>query len=193
MALEQPLTTTEQSAPSTTGERVNASRPWWFIPTFVTVLAVIGLLAYALAIRDRSQLMSGPAPNFTLQTFDGEAIELSALQGKPVIINFWASWCIECDKEMAFLERASVAHQGEVVFLGIDYLDTEPKAREYLAQYGISYPNGPDLGGRISNDYNIKGVPETFFIGKDGTIRGIKVGPLEEAELAGWITQLRAE
>lgn len=190
MALEQSLTTREESA---AGETVSPSRPWWFIPTFVAVLAIIGLFAYALAIRGRSQLMSGPAPNFTLETFDGQSIELSALQGKPVILNFWASWCIECDKEMAFLEQASVAYQGEVVFLGIDYLDTEAKAREYLAQYDISYPNGADLGGRISNDFNIKGVPETFFIGKDGTIRGIKVGPIEEAELEGWIAQLRAE
>ena len=94
---------------------------------------------------------------------------------------------------MALLEESAQRYQGEIVFLGIDYLDTEPKARAYLERFGITYPNGPDLGGRISNDFNIKGGPETFFIGRDGTIQGLKVGPLTQAELEGWIAQLRAE
>ena len=137
--------------------------------------------------------MSGPAPDFTIQSFDGSSIRLSDFKGTPVIINFWASWCLECDKEMAFLQESAQRYEGEVMFLGIDYLDTEPKARAYLERFEITYPNAPDLGGRISNDFNIKGVPETFFIGKDGTIRGLKVGPLTKAELESWIAQLRAE
>lgn len=181
------MTTVEQ--PITTSE----GRPWWIVPALLTVFAVIALFTYALINRDRAQLISGSAPNFTMQSFEGESITLNDFKGTPVIINFWASWCLECDKEMALLQESAQRYQGEVVFLGIDYLDTEPKARAYLERFGITYPNGPDLGGRISNDFNIKGVPETFFIGKDGTIRGLKVGPLTQAELEGWIAQLRAE
>lgn len=154
---------------------------------------MIGLLAYALATRDRAQLIAGPAPDFTLQTFDGETIRLSELRGAPVILNFWASWCVECDKEMALLEQSAQRYEGKVHFLGVDYLDTEPKARAYLERFDITYPSGPDLGSRISNDFNIQGVPETFFIGKDGTIRGIKIGPISQSELDGWIAQLLAD
>jgi cytochrome c biogenesis protein CcmG/thiol:disulfide interchange protein DsbE len=171
----------------------SARRTWWIVPALLTVFAMIALFTYALINRDRAQLMSGKAPDFTIQSFDGESITLSDFKGTPVIINFWASWCIECDKEMALLEESAQRYQGEVVFLGIDYLDTEPKARAYLERFGITYPNGPDLGGRISNDFHTKGVPETFFIGKNGTIRALKVGPLSSAELDQWIGQLRAE
>lgn len=179
------MTTLDQPRPAAAPRR-----PWGLAAALVTVLAVVSLLAYALSARDRSQVLEGPAPDFTLQTFDGETVRLSDLRGTPVVLNFWASWCVECDKEMALLEASAQRHQGEVVFLGIDYLDTEPKARAYLEQYGITYPSGPDLGGRISNAYNIKGVPETFFIARDGTIQGLKIGPLTEAELEGWVGEL---
>ena len=67
--------------------------------------------------------------------------------------------------------------------LGIDYVDTEPKAREFMQRHGITYPNGPDLGSRISYDYRIKGVPETFVIDKDGVVRFVKIGPTTADEL----------
>lgn len=187
------MTTIEQPLNGQSNRNETPQRPWWMILTLVTVLAVLALFAYALINRDRAQLMSGPAPDFTIQSFAGEEITLSQFKGTPVVLNFWASWCLECDKEMALLEESAKRYENEVIFLGIDYLDTEPKARAYLERFDISYPNGPDLGGRVSNDFNIKGVPETFFIGKDGTIKGLKVGPLTEVELEGWIAQLRAE
>jgi cytochrome c biogenesis protein CcmG/thiol:disulfide interchange protein DsbE len=169
------------------------SRPWWVIPSLVIAALVLALLAYGLWSSDRSQLVDGPAPEFTLQTFDGEQVALQELRGKPVIVNFWASWCRECDKEMRLLQRAHERYGDEIVLLGIDHIDTEPKALAYLEQYGITYTNGPDLGGRIASAFNIKGVPETFFIGADGTIRGMHLGPLDEADLSGWIAQLRSE
>lgn len=181
------MTPLEQPANST------SRRPWWAIPVMLTVFAILALFTYALINRDRTQVMSGAAPDFTIQTFDGQSITLSELQGQPVIINFWASWCIECDKEMAFLEDASQQYAGQITFLGIDYLDTEPKALAYLDRFDITYPNAPDLGGRISNDFNIKGVPETFFIAKDGTIQDLKIGPLSETELENKIRELLAE
>ena len=114
-------------------------------------------------------------------------------QGKPVIINFWASWCVECDKEMTLLEQIHRKYDGEVVMLGIAYSDVEPKAREYLAQYGITYLAGQDLGSRISDAYRIKGVPETFFIDRDGNVHYLKIGPIEAPELEGVIGQLLSE
>jgi cytochrome c biogenesis protein CcmG, thiol:disulfide interchange protein DsbE len=168
-------------------------RPWWIMPALVVALAVIGLLAYGLLAESRGRPETGPAPDFALHTFDGETLRLSDYHGQPVVINFWASWCIECDREMPALENSYRRHQGEVMFLGVDYLDTERPAREYLARFGTTYPNGPDLGSRISDAYRIRGVPETFFIGKDGTVRGVHIGPLDEAQLEGWIAQLKDE
>jgi cytochrome c biogenesis protein CcmG/thiol:disulfide interchange protein DsbE len=79
------------------------------------------------------------------------------------------------------------------VFLGIDYVDTEPEALAYIDEFGITYPNGPDLGTEISQAYRIQGVPETFFVAKDGTIRGVKIGPLFPPELENRIQELLAE
>ncbi len=168
-------------------------RAWWIIPALLSAGVVIAILGYGLVASGRTQVQNGPAPDFTLTTFDGQQVTLSDLEGKPVVVNFWASWCVECDKEMTLLEQTHQQYNGEVVFIGVDYLDTEPRAREYLAQYGITYATGQDLGSKISNAYNIQGVPETFFIGKDGTVRGLKIGPIESGELNGWINRLRAE
>ncbi len=80
-----------------------------------------------------------------------------------------------------------------VVFLGVDYVDTEAEALAYIEEFDITYPNGPDIGTRISQAYRIQGVPETFFVGKDGTIRGLKIGPLFPPELDERLTELLAE
>ncbi len=162
-------------------------------PVLLVALLLVGVLGYGLWASDRTQVVDGPAPEFTLQTFEGEPVSLQSLRGQPVILNFWASWCRECDKEMRFLQQAHERYGDEIVFLGVDHVDTEAKARAYLQQYGITYRNGPDLGGRIANDFNIQGVPETFFIGKDGTIRGMHIGPLDPGALEGWLEQLRSE
>jgi cytochrome c biogenesis protein CcmG/thiol:disulfide interchange protein DsbE len=80
-----------------------------------------------------------------------------------------------------------------VVFLGVDYVDTEAEALAYITEFNITYPNGPDIGTRISQAYRIQGVPETFFVAKDGTLRGVKIGPLYPPELEEWLGQLLAE
>lgn len=172
---------------------VPVRRAWWIVPALAGALVVLGILGIGMLNRDRAQVLSGPAPDFTLTTFDGEQVTLSDLQGKPVIINFWASWCVECDKEMTLLEQIHQKYDGEVVMLGIAYSDVEPKARDYLAQYGITYLAGQDLGSRISDAYRIKGVPETFFIDREGNVHYLKIGPIEQPELEGVIRQLLSE
>jgi cytochrome c biogenesis protein CcmG/thiol:disulfide interchange protein DsbE len=94
------------------------------------------------------------------------------------VVNFWASWCKPCEGEAADLETAYQMYRDQgVVFLGVDYVDTEPEARGYLEQFEISYPNGPDLGTRISQAFRIRGVPETYVIGPDGRLAAVKIGP----------------
>ena len=110
-----------------------------------------------------------------------------------VVINFWASWCKPCEEEAAELEAVWRANQanGNVIFLGVDYTDTEPEARGYLTKFDISYPNGPDLGTRISQMFRIKGVPETYFIDENGVLKYIQIGPFaSSAEIQRVIDQL---
>ena len=147
---------------------------------WVAVLALLLVLFFGLR---RSQ--EGPvgvddkAPDFTLTTFEGEEISIEDLKGKVVLVNFWASWCTPCEQEAADLENAWLQYKprGDVVFLGVDYVDTETEAMGYLNKFNISYPNGPDLGTRISQAFRIQGVPETFIIGKDGTLVSFQKGP----------------
>ena len=111
-----------------------------------------------------------------------------------VVINFWASWCPPCRDEAAYLESTWRAYQDKgVVFLGVDYVDTEVEALEYIAEFDITYPNGPDIGTLISQAYRIQGVPETFYVAKDGTLRGVKIGPLVPPELEDRLEAMLAE
>jgi cytochrome c biogenesis protein CcmG, thiol:disulfide interchange protein DsbE len=149
------------------------------------LLVLLAILALGL---DRSQ--KGPisvdqrAPNFTLTSFDGEEISLASLRGKVVVLNFWASWCKPCEQEAADLEAAWRYYQpsGQVMFIGVDYIDTKPEALAYLEKFDITYPNGPDLRTQISQSYRIAGVPETYFIDQEGMVTFKKVGPFTRYE-----------
>ncbi len=142
----------------------------------LAILLVI--LALGLNKSQQGQVSVGqPAPDFALTSFDGEEYHLADLQGKVVVINFWASWCTSCKPEAVDLENAWRNYQGEVVFLGVDYVDTEPEAKAYLAEFDITYPNGPDKRTKISQAYRVQGVPETFIIDKSGTIAHVQIGP----------------
>ncbi len=124
-------------------------------------------------------------PDFSLTLFSGyeyngqAEVKISELRGKVIFINFWASWCIPCAQEAPVLEEAWRYYQpdGKVVFLGVDYVDTESEARIFLKRFGNTYPNGPDLGGRISQMFRIKGVPETYVVDAQGVLRYVKIGP----------------
>jgi cytochrome c biogenesis protein CcmG/thiol:disulfide interchange protein DsbE len=160
------------------------------------MLALLALLAWGLLIQGRTSesLQGGKAPPFTLSLFDGGQVSSGELRGQVVVVNFWASWCVECSREAALLEEAWRAYRDRgVMFLGIDYVDTTDEALAYMERYGITYPNGPDLGSKISRQYRITGVPETFFIARDGRLAHVKIGPLERPELAGQIEKLLAE
>ncbi len=161
---------------------------------YSSLLGLLGLLGWGLLRVQAGPRSEGPAPEFTLTTFQGDEIVLSELRGQVVVINFWASWCPPCREEAAYLESTWLAYQDKgVVFLGIDYVDTEVEALAYMAEFDITYPNGPDLGTLISQAYRIQGVPETFFVAKDGTLGGVKIGPLVPPELENRLDSMLAE
>ena len=142
------------------------------IMLIIGILSVAGVFGLALARQNKAQPTSGAAPEFSLTTFDGQSFKLSDLRGKVVMINFWASWCGPCKEEAPALQATWDAYKSrkDVVFIGIAYADNGPRSLDFIKQYGITYLNGPDLGTRISESYNIQGVPESFIIDRKGNV-----------------------
>jgi cytochrome c biogenesis protein CcmG/thiol:disulfide interchange protein DsbE len=182
----------------TVTEETPTRRPrWGRILVWVGLMVLLVILALGLQRTQQGPIGIGDrVPNFTLTTFDGEQVELKDLEGKVVVLNFWASWCKPCEQEAEDLEMAWRQYQpdGDVVFLGVDYVDTEPEARAYLAKFDITYPNGPDLGTRISQAFRIKGVPETYFIDRNNTLQHVQIGPFSSlAQIQANIDELLAQ
>jgi cytochrome c biogenesis protein CcmG/thiol:disulfide interchange protein DsbE len=163
------------------------------VPTWVMVVAFVVLIGFlaiiALQLRRSQQgpiVLGQTVPPIKLTTFEGKTIVTTdpELKGKVIVLNFWASWCRPCESEAAELQQAWEYYQpgGQVVFLGIDYVDTEPEAKAYLAKYSITYPNGPDLGTRASQAFRILGVPETYIIDRSGKLVHKEIGPFQSLQ-----------
>ncbi|MBP6440240.1 MAG: TlpA family protein disulfide reductase [Caldilineaceae bacterium] len=180
-------------APPDSASNRRAVRAWQGV--FVLILiGFVGLLAARLIQTNQTeQRAAGAAPPFSFTTFEGETISSADLLGKGVVLNFWASWCDPCRDEAALLEATWRREQNnDIVFLGLDYLDQEPAALAYLAEYDVTYPSGPDLQSAAARSYGIKGVPETFFIDPQGNIVDIVIGPIaSQAQMDEYLSKIR--
>lgn len=171
------------------------------IIALVLVIGLLALLGWGLVNTTRTRPIAGnPSPDFQVQYYDGyewqgrDASSLADFKGQVVVLNFWASWCVECRIEADLLQQASQAYENQgVVFLGVAYVDVEPKSREYLTDYNITYPNAPDLRSLVSKAFEITGVPETFIIDQTGEIAYVHIGPIDAPTLYGEINQLVGE
>ena len=157
---------------------------FWRVLFLGASLLFIVLLAVRLwQTNVQEQRAAGEAPELRFTTFDGVEVDLDELRGKGVVINFWASWCTPCRDEAELLEQTwRREKENGIVFLGLDYLDQEPAALAYLAEFDITYPNGPDLRSQAARRYRIQGVPETFFVSPEGRIVETVVGPIASQE-----------
>ncbi|MBI2953423.1 MAG: TlpA family protein disulfide reductase [Chloroflexi bacterium] len=129
--------------------------------------------------------------DFTLMLFDGKKLALSDLQGKPVVLNFWASWCPPCRAEARGLERVWQAYKDkDIIFLGVDIQDNEADARAFLKEFGVTYPNGQDTTNEIAFGYGVSGIPTTVLITRDGRVARRWVGAIGEKQLAVFIEEM---
>jgi cytochrome c biogenesis protein CcmG/thiol:disulfide interchange protein DsbE len=172
-------------------------RGWrWLLP--LAAIPVLVLLAYGFRLSPRdipSPLVGKPAAPFVLQTFDGRALSLESLRGHVVVVNFWASWCHPaCYEEAPVLERGWREYRERgVVVVGVDIQDKAEAAQKFIRDFGLTFPNAPDPVGKISVDFGVYGVPETFFVDRQGRIRAKHVGAVTDRALREQIDRLLAE
>lgn len=164
---------------------------WAQIVVWAFLVSLLAVVSIGLGRAQQGTVQPGAkVPDFSLTLFSGyeyngeSEVKISELRGKLVFINFWASWCKPCEQEAAALEEAWKYYQptGKVVFLGVDYVDTEPEARIFLKKFGSTYPNGPDLRTAISQMFHLQGVPETFIVDTNGILNYVKIGPFLTVE-----------
>ena len=176
------------------------SRTGWLLMAgagFV-ILAFLGILIWAsLQTGGRAASISGvntefgavdiaaePARDFTLELTEGGILSRSDLQGKVVLIDFWASWCAPCRQEAPALEQVYREYAGpDVEFVGVNIWDLPGNAAQYIADFSLTYPSGVDADGKIAIDYGVKGIPEKFFLDRQGIIRQKFVGPMPAEKL----------
>ena len=178
-------------------------------PLFLAMMA--GLLALLFYVLTQSGQLSGfspginleptlirqdnrPAPDFTLELSDGRVVRLSDFRGRPVVVNFWASWCPPCRAEAPALEETHQRYADRgVVVLGINLWDSAEAAAEFRKVYGQTYPSGQDPNGTIAIEYGVSGIPETYFITPDGTVAAKFIGPLPLATMETLLAEMLSD
>lgn len=125
-----------------------------------------------------------PAPPLAGATLDGERFDLAELRGRPVIVNFWASWCVPCREEFPLLATAARDHaDAGLAVVGVLFKDEPEPARRFVAEQGVDWPTVLDPDGRLAAAYRVVAPPQTYFIDRSGVVRSIQIGELIEADL----------
>jgi cytochrome c biogenesis protein CcmG/thiol:disulfide interchange protein DsbE len=124
-----------------------------------------------------------PAPGFVGTTLDGQPFDLASLRGRPVLLNFWGPSCVPCRDEFPLLKAKLAAHADDgLAIIGVLTYDAPAPARDFIAQYGATWPTVDDPSGAIRTAYRVAARPQTYFIDRDGILRSIQVGEVTDAE-----------
>jgi len=152
---------------------------------------IIAALGWGLvtATAKAHTLVGESAPATTIAALDGSTISLRGLRGTPLIVNFWASWCVACREEAPVLNAAARKYAGKIQFLGVDIKDNDAAARHYQAQIRSPYPVGPLIEGSYAQ-WGVTAPPETYFIDRQGGVISRIIGPVDAPRLEVFISQL---
>jgi cytochrome c biogenesis protein CcmG/thiol:disulfide interchange protein DsbE len=133
------------------------------------------------------------APPLTGVALDGSTVDLASLRGKPVVVNFWASWCVPCREEFPLLEEklAALGPRDGLEVIGVLYKDEPELAQRFLDDVGASWPTIDDPGDAFARAYRVAAPPQTYFIDKDGVLRGIQVGQVRPQDFDTQYAKIR--
>jgi thiol-disulfide isomerase/thioredoxin len=131
-----------------------------------------------------SEISNGSyAENFALKTVAGETIQLSDLKGRPLVLNFWATWCGPCQVEMPLIQEFYERFSPDLEVLAINYDESIGEIQPFVNDLGLTFPVLLDPGGEIADLYQVRGFPTTYFIDREGFVRGLFIGILSEKVL----------
>lgn len=165
-------------------------RSWRLFIALVPAVAFVALLAFGLARSGSQATVGDTAPDFELPLLSNpnEMLSSEDLEGSPVVVNFWASWCIPCREEAPLLERTWRNYRDEgVVFLGVNIKDADVDARRFVREFGITYPVVRDLDQTLTSSFGVRGLPETYFIDDRWTFVGTLAGPETDDDQQGTV------
>lgn len=137
-------------------------------------------------------MMGFPAPAYTLMSLSGQRVSLQSLRGGPVLINFWATWCVACKAEMPQIQRFHELEGGKVTILGVDMREPAQTVRSYVQAGGFTWTFLLDQSGAVTNAYNIRFVPTSFFLDARGVIRQVYTGPMNLGQMESFLRQAEA-
>jgi cytochrome c biogenesis protein CcmG/thiol:disulfide interchange protein DsbE len=136
-------------------------------------------------------LLDRPAPGFVLQDLDGRDVSLSEFRGRPLLVYFWASWCLPCRTEFPLLKAALAAHAGEgLAALGIVFKDSATSAARFMSAEGASWPALVDPDGAVAAAYAVSAPPMTFYVDSAGIVRTVSFGPPPAGSLEGLLARI---
>jgi cytochrome c biogenesis protein CcmG/thiol:disulfide interchange protein DsbE len=144
------------------------------------VAGLLALLVWQFTHQQHAPAVGSIAPEFTLKQLDGPgSVSLASLRGRPVVLNFWASWCLTCKGEAPVLERDWTRYRNRgLVVLGVDYNDFAPDARRFVAAHRLTFPILEDGSGRVTGTYGVSKAPETYVVNRRGRIVAHLAGPI---------------